>query len=228
KLLNSQMIAKDISTLGSSDVEDSPVNDRFAKVEGMYALPPLMTRNYMPPKSNFGIDESNFTYGPKQSTTSEYDAKTSNIDSCDSSSSKETLQTVPKPVKSKPKVVNEPKVWSDASIIKKYELDSDDEYMSKASIEQEKPSCAFINTVKRVKTPRQTIQDQDTCSQNPKVDQQDWTGLKSNRMGFGYGYTKKACFVCGSFSHLIKDCCFHKKIMAKQVALTNKKVRVLV
>nr|GFA51588.1 hypothetical protein [Tanacetum cinerariifolium] len=32
KLLNSQMSAKDKSGLGSSDVEDSPVNDRFAKV----------------------------------------------------------------------------------------------------------------------------------------------------------------------------------------------------
>nr|GEU61832.1 reverse transcriptase domain-containing protein [Tanacetum cinerariifolium] len=32
----------------SSDVEDSHVNDRFAKVEGMHAVPPPMTGNYMP------------------------------------------------------------------------------------------------------------------------------------------------------------------------------------
>nr|GEX43325.1 hypothetical protein [Tanacetum cinerariifolium] len=153
----------------SSDVEDSLVNDRFAKVEGMHAVPPPMTRNYMPPKSNFGIDE----YGLKQSTTSEFDTKTSDLDSCNSSSSEETFETVPKPVESKPKVVNELKVWSVAPIIKEYESDIDDEYVSKASVEQEKPSCAFINTVKHVKPPRQTIQDQDTCSQNPKVDQRD-------------------------------------------------------
>ncbi|GKC52608.1 hypothetical protein Tco_1075353 [Tanacetum coccineum] len=42
----------------SSDVEDSPVFDRFVKVEGMHAVPPPMTRNYMPPKSDFGIHES--------------------------------------------------------------------------------------------------------------------------------------------------------------------------
>nr|GEZ34066.1 hypothetical protein [Tanacetum cinerariifolium] len=78
------------------------------------------------------------------------------------------------------------------------ESDSDDEYVSKASVEQEKPISAFINTVKHVKTLKQTIQDQDMCSQNPKVDQQDWTDLKSKRMSLGYGYTKKACFVCGS------------------------------
>ncbi|GJW17168.1 hypothetical protein Tco_0024604 [Tanacetum coccineum] len=35
-------------TLRSSDVEDSPVHDRFANVEGMHAVPPPMTGNYMP------------------------------------------------------------------------------------------------------------------------------------------------------------------------------------
>nr|GEZ00007.1 hypothetical protein [Tanacetum cinerariifolium] len=97
-----------------------------------------------------------------ESTTSESDAKTSNLDSCDSSSSKETLETVPAPVKSKPKVVNKPKVWSDAPIIEEYESDSDDEYVSKASVEQEKPSCAFVNTIEHVKTLRQTAKEQNT------------------------------------------------------------------
>nr|GEY08879.1 ribonuclease H-like domain-containing protein [Tanacetum cinerariifolium]GEY37468.1 ribonuclease H-like domain-containing protein [Tanacetum cinerariifolium] len=149
----------------SSDVEDSHVNDRFEKVKGMHAVPLPMTRNYMPLKSDFGIDESKFTYGPKYV---------------------ETLESVPKPVESKPKVVSEPKVWSDAPI----------------------------------------IEDQDTCSHNPKVDKKDWTGLKSKRMGLGYGYIKKACFVCGSFSHLIRDCDFHEKRMAKQVELNKSKNKV--
>nr|GEX52856.1 copia protein [Tanacetum cinerariifolium] len=221
KLLNSQMSAKDKYGLGSSDVEDSHVNDRFAKVERMHAVPPPMTGNYMPPKSNFGIDESKFTYALKQSTTSESDAKISDLDFCKSSSSEETLETVPKPIDSKPKVVNEPKVWIDAPIIEEYESDSDDEYVSKALVEQDKPSCAFINTVKHVKTPRKTIQDQDTCSQNPKVDKRDWTGLKSKKVGLEYGFAKKACFVCGSFSHLIRDCDFHEKRIAKQIELNK-------
>nr|GEV90375.1 hypothetical protein [Tanacetum cinerariifolium] len=80
----------EIQAYTCSDVKDSPVNDRFAKVEGMHAVSPPMTDNYMPPKSDFGIDESKFTYDPKQSTTSEFDAKTSDLDSCDSSSSEET------------------------------------------------------------------------------------------------------------------------------------------
>nr|GEX19861.1 ribonuclease H-like domain-containing protein [Tanacetum cinerariifolium] len=63
----------------SSDVEDSHVNDRFAKVDGMHAVPPSMTGIYMPSKSDFRIDESKFTYAPKQSKTSESDAKTSDL-----------------------------------------------------------------------------------------------------------------------------------------------------
>ncbi|GJS55017.1 hypothetical protein Tco_0628379 [Tanacetum coccineum] len=247
KLLNSQMSAKDKSGLGygdqihegvlsyenevlesvfdsrSSDVEDSPVYDRFAKVEGMHAVPPPMTGIYMPPKSDFGIDESNFTYGPKQSKTSESAANTSDSVSCESNSSVETLESVPKPAVNEPKAVSKPKVWSDAPIIEEYESDSDDEYVIKPSKEQEKPSFAFVNTVKHVKTPRETVKEQNTCSPSPKADKRDWNGLMSKKLGLGYGFTKKACFVCGSFSHLIRDCDFHEKRMAKQVELNKQK-----
>nr|GEW41677.1 retrovirus-related Pol polyprotein from transposon TNT 1-94 [Tanacetum cinerariifolium] len=224
KLLNSQMSAKDKSRFGygnqiheevlsyknevvesvfnsrSSDVEDNHVNDRFAKVEGIYAVPPSMTRIYLPLKSDFRIDESKFTYGPKYSKTSEYDAKTSDLASCKSNFSVETLESLPKPVESKPKAVSKPKVWSDAPIMEEYESDIDDEYVFKALVKQEKPSCAFINTVKHVKSPRQTVKDQDTCSQNPKVDKRDWTGLI--------------------------DCDFHEKRMAKHVKLNKSKIKV--
>nr|GEW22709.1 ribonuclease H-like domain-containing protein [Tanacetum cinerariifolium] len=94
----------------------------------MHAVPPLMTGIYMPPRSDFRIDESMFTYVPKQSKTSDSDAKTSNFASCESNSSVETLESIPKPVANEPKAVSEPKVWSDAPIIKEYESDSDDEH----------------------------------------------------------------------------------------------------
>ncbi|GJS67884.1 putative ribonuclease H-like domain-containing protein [Tanacetum coccineum] len=208
KLLNSQMSTRDKSGLGygnqihegvlsyekevlesvfdsrSSDVEDSPVYDRFAKVEGMHAVPPPMTGNYMPPKSDFGIDESNFTYGPKQSKTSESDAKTSDFDSCETNSSVETLESVPEPVVVEPKVVSQPKVWSDAPIIEEYESDSDDEYVIKPSKEQERTlDYAFVNTVKHVKTLRETVKEQNTYSPSPKADKRDWNGLMSKRLG---------------------------------------------
>nr|GEX15630.1 hypothetical protein [Tanacetum cinerariifolium] len=182
KLLNSQMSANDRSGLGygdqipkgglsyenevlesmfdmrHSDVEDSPMYDRFAKVKGMNVVPPPMTGNYMPFKFDFRLDESNFTYGPKQSKTCKSDHKTSNFDTCTSNSSVETLESVPKLVESKPKVDSQPKVWYDAPIIEEYESDSDNEYVFQALKEQEKPIFAFVNTFKHVKTPRENCQ----------------------------------------------------------------------
>ncbi|GJU88179.1 ribonuclease H-like domain-containing protein [Tanacetum coccineum] len=54
-------------------------------------------------------------------------------------------------------------------------------------------------------------------TQNPKVDRRDWNGQMTQKLGLGFGFTKKACFVCGSYSHLIKDYDFHEKRMAKSV-----------
>ncbi|GKC61519.1 hypothetical protein Tco_1089117, partial [Tanacetum coccineum] len=75
---------------------------------------------------------------------------------------------MPEPVVNEPKVVSQPKVWSDAPIIEEYESDSDDSCVIATSKEQETPSFAFVNTVKHVKTPRQTVKEQNTCSQSPK------------------------------------------------------------
>ncbi|GJY30904.1 ribonuclease H-like domain-containing protein [Tanacetum coccineum] len=167
KLLNSQMSTRDKSRLGygdqihngalsyenevfqsvvdsrSSDVEGSHVHDRFVNVEGMHAVPPPIIGNYMPSGPDKEVDDSMFTYGPKQSKTSESDTQTSNYDS----------------------------FWSDALIIEEYNSDSDDEYVIQPSKEQE----------------------------------------KFKRTGKTY------------FSHLIRDCDFHEKRMAKQVELNKKK-----
>ncbi|GJS75015.1 ribonuclease H-like domain-containing protein [Tanacetum coccineum] len=242
-LLNSQMSARDKAGLGygdqmnkgvlsyenevfqsvfvstTSDIEDSPVNDRYA--EGMHAVPPQITGIYIPSGPDKEIDDSQFTYGPKQSKSSESDARSSDFNTCESNCSKETHESMPELVVNEPKVVSQPKVWSDAPIIKEYESDSEDEHVSLPTKEQETPSFAFINTVKHVKTPRQTVKEQNTCSQSPKPDKKDCSGLMAEKLGLGYGFTKKACFVCGSFSHLIRDCDFHEKKMAKQAELNN-------
>ncbi|GJR73910.1 putative ribonuclease H-like domain-containing protein [Tanacetum coccineum] len=42
-----------------------------------------------------------------------------------------------------------------------------------------------------------------------------------NKLGVGFQFTKKACFVCGSFNHLIKDCDFHDKKMVQKPVLNN-------
>ncbi|GJV47689.1 hypothetical protein Tco_1437901 [Tanacetum coccineum] len=176
------------------DLENKPLYDRFVTSEGMHAVPPPMTGNYMSSGPDIEIDYSQFTYGLKQS----------------------------QPTVNEPKIVSQPKVWSDAPIIQEYELDSKDEHVSIPTKEQEIPSFAFINSDKHVKTLRQTVIKQNTCSQSPKPDKKDCSGLMSKKLGLGFGYTKKACFVCGSFIHLIRDCDFHEKRMAKQAELNNR------
>ncbi|GJW95316.1 putative ribonuclease H-like domain-containing protein [Tanacetum coccineum] len=105
-----------------------------------------------------------------------------------------------------PKQLNLIPVWSDAPIIEEYESDSDDECVTVQTKGLDTPS--FAN--KQVKTPRENVKHQSTQSQKPKV----------NNKELGHGFTERACFVCGSFSHLIRDCDYHVKL-AKQVELNK-------
>ncbi|GJR44730.1 ribonuclease H-like domain-containing protein [Tanacetum coccineum] len=229
KLLNTQMSANDKFGLGygdhrydgilsyenevlqsvfmnkESELEKQPLYDRFVTEGGMHAVPPPMTGNYMPSGPDIEVDYSQFTYGPKQTQPSESESQTSEFDTCDSNISTEPSELVSEPVVNESNVECQPKVWSDAPIIEEYESDSEDEYVSIPTKEHETPS--FAN--QQVKTPRENVKNQSTHSQKPKVDKKE----------LGYGFTVRACFVCGSLNHLIRDCDFHEKRMARKVKL---------
>ncbi|GKD49534.1 ribonuclease H-like domain-containing protein [Tanacetum coccineum] len=96
---------------------NSSKNLNILLTKGMHAVPPPITRIYIPSGPDVEIDESQFTYGPKQSKPSESDARSSDFNSCESNTSEETLTSMPEPVFNEPKVVSQPKVWSDAPII---------------------------------------------------------------------------------------------------------------
>nr|GEU87373.1 putative ribonuclease H-like domain-containing protein [Tanacetum cinerariifolium] len=201
------------------DLKDTHVNDRYA--EGMHAVPLPMTGNYMPSRPDVEINYSKFTYGPKQTSVDESNSKPSESVSCESDSCVETPTSMPEPIDNAPKVVCEPKVWTDAPIIEEYASDSDDDSVSNVQENKEKPSFAFTESVKHVKTSRENVKETGTPNHCPKIKKQDRNG--HTRKGLGYAFTRKACFVCGSFSHLIRDCDFHDKKMAKQAALTKSK-----
>ncbi|GJY38646.1 putative ribonuclease H-like domain-containing protein [Tanacetum coccineum] len=147
--------------------------------------------------------------GMHVSQPSESETQTSDFDTCESNISVETSEFVTETVVNEPKVVSQPKVWSDAPIIEEYESDSEDEHVSQPTKEQEQPS--FASTNKQVKTPKEIVKNQFTHSKNPTVD----------KKGLGYGFTARTCFVYGSLSNLIRDCDFHEKRMAKQAELNN-------
>ncbi|GJX38469.1 putative ribonuclease H-like domain-containing protein, partial [Tanacetum coccineum] len=69
------------------------------------------------------------------------------------------------------------------------------------------PSC-----VSHIKTPRQPLTDKETHTVNRK----NWNDMMERELGEGYSFTKKKCFVCGSLNHLIKDCDYYEKKMARE------------
>ncbi|GJT21407.1 hypothetical protein Tco_0891344 [Tanacetum coccineum] len=108
-------------------------------------------------------------------------------------------------------------------IIKDWVSDDEDIFQSNDLQATDKPSfkrIEFTNARNESVKPKQAEKPKIT-TQNPKVDKRDWNEKITQKIGLGFGFTKKACFVSGSNSHLIKDCDFHEKKMAEKSVLKN-------
>ncbi|GKF06032.1 hypothetical protein Tco_0036700, partial [Tanacetum coccineum] len=108
------------------------------------------------------------------------------------------------------------------SIFDSRSSDDEDIFQSEDSQTIIKPSFKKIEFTKArnepVKSDKLTVKPR-MVTQTPKVDRKDWNGRMNKKLGLGFGFTKKACFVCGSYNHLIKDCDFHEKRMPKESVL---------
>ncbi|GJZ34515.1 hypothetical protein Tco_0580332, partial [Tanacetum coccineum] len=108
-------------------------------------------------------------------------------------------------------------------IIKDWVSDDEDVFQSNNLQSIDKPifkRIEFTNSRNESVKPKQ-VEKPRIITQNPKVDRRDWNGQMNQKLGLGFGFTKKAYFVCGSYSHLIKDYDFHEKRMAKKYILKN-------
>ncbi|GJT94721.1 putative ribonuclease H-like domain-containing protein [Tanacetum coccineum] len=225
KLINSQISAKEKDGLGydsqmnesevvnsvfnskESDVDDSPVNDRFKTGERSHAVPPPYTGNYMPSRPNLSfarLDDS--VYKAKMSETITIASKTS----------KDSLE--------KPKTIRH-----SAPIIKDWDTNSDNDSVFRHKPDQTKPKFTKINFVKsdenvksvnKENTHRQ--EEYPRKSQSPRDNRRNWNGMMTQKLGNGFKFIKIACFVCGSFNYLIKDCDFHDKKIVEKPVLNNK------
>ncbi|GJU65205.1 putative ribonuclease H-like domain-containing protein [Tanacetum coccineum] len=202
------------SSVNEIEEENNQVNDRFKKVEGYHAVPPPYTRNYMPSRPDLsfaGLDDSVY-----KTNVSETISSVPRIKSTASKSSKDSLEQ-PKDVR------------PSAPIIKEWESDSDDDCVIRPSFEQNKPSYAKINFVKSDENTRKSVIEQHTYrqaenlrkSQSPRVDKRKWNGIMTKKLGDGFEFNKKACFVCGSLNHLIKDYNFYENKMVGKFVLNN-------
>ncbi|GJX10483.1 hypothetical protein Tco_0200342, partial [Tanacetum coccineum] len=169
--INGNEVVHSVFNIRESNVDDSPVNDRFKTGEGFHAVPPPYTGNYMPSRPDLsfvGLDDS--VYKTKVSKTETSISKTSK-DKSDHTKTKFTKINF---------------VKSDENV---------------KSVNKE-------NTHRQVEYPGK--------SQSPRDNRRNWNGLMTQKLGNGFESIKKACFVCGSFNHLIKDCDFHDKKMIEK------------
>nr|GEV43151.1 ribonuclease H-like domain-containing protein [Tanacetum cinerariifolium] len=81
-------------------------------------------------------------------------------------------------------------------------------------------SVKHVKPIKPVKTAEQTKKSKNFSS-SPKVDRKYWNGKMTQKLGLDFGFAMKACFLCCSISHLIKDCTFHEDRMGKKSMLPN-------
>ncbi|GKA62207.1 putative ribonuclease H-like domain-containing protein [Tanacetum coccineum] len=209
---NFALMAFSSSSSSSDNKDHNQVNDRFKKVEGYHAVPPPYTGNYMPSRPNLsfaGLDDS--VYKTKVSET------------ITSVPRNETTKT------SKDSLEQSKTVMSSAPIIEEWESDSDDDYEIRPSIEQNKPSYAKINFVKSNENIRKSVIEQRTNrqaenlrkSQSSRVDKRIWNGMMTQKLGDGFEFKKKACFMCESLNHLIKDYNFYENKMVGKSVLNN-------
>ncbi|GJX26487.1 hypothetical protein Tco_0232783 [Tanacetum coccineum] len=214
--LNKSKVFKSASDSSVNEIEgeNNQVNDRFKKVKGYHAVPPPYTGNYMPSRPDLsfaGLDDSVY-----KTNVSETISSVHRIKSTASKSSKDSLEQ-PKDVR------------PSAPIIKEWETDSDDDCVIRPSFEQNKASYAKINFVKLDENTRKSVIEQHTYrkaenlrkSQSHRVDKRNWNGIMTQKLGDGFEFNKKACFVCGSLNHLIKDCNFYENKMVRKSVLNN-------
>ncbi|GJU04221.1 putative ribonuclease H-like domain-containing protein [Tanacetum coccineum] len=165
-------------------------------------MPPLADLSFV------GLDDS--VYRP---TTNKTSASVSQVEKSTSQTSNTNVEM--------PRVES---VRPSGVIIEDWVSDDDEDIFQSNDLQAtDKPSfkrIEFTNARNESVKPKQAEKPR-IITQNPKVDRRDWNGKMTQKLGLGFGFTKKACFVCGSYSHLIKDYDFHEKRMAKKSVLKN-------
>ncbi|GJW69257.1 ribonuclease H-like domain-containing protein [Tanacetum coccineum] len=114
-----------------------------------------------------------------------------------------------------------------ALIIKEWESHSVDDCVFRSLAVQTKLKFInFVNFGEHVKlvnkenTPRQ--EEYPRKSQSPRSNRRNLNGVMTQKLGDGFEFKKKTCFVCGSVNHLIKVCNFYENKMDGKSVLINK------
>ncbi|GJY99545.1 putative ribonuclease H-like domain-containing protein [Tanacetum coccineum] len=203
-----------VFTTNSKELEGRPLFNRFAKADSMKVVPPPLFGDYTPLSNHIYLDESQMPYGTKSSTSCDSNSVSNDFVSCGNSY--------------KSSEVNTNDFASRDSSVKSSEPKSNDS-TSCASTSSVSTSENEAEIESNVGTPIQEpiiVQDLPSFSCNSSDKNENISRTSCNKNGYFYkkaGHFRKTassvsklCFVCGSSTHLIKDCDFYEKQMANK------------
>nr|GFA53661.1 ribonuclease H-like domain-containing protein [Tanacetum cinerariifolium] len=175
-----------VFTTNSEDVEGRPLFNRFAKADSIKAVPPPLYGDYTSLSDHIDLDKSQMSYGTKSSTF--YDSKFVSNDfiSCDDSH-------------------------------KSLEVNTNDFASSDSSVKSSEPkpndttSCASTSCVSTSEN-----EDENENTSRTSCNKNGYFNKKARHFRKHASSISKLCFVCGSGTHLIKDCDFYEKQMANK------------
>ncbi|GJW76351.1 hypothetical protein Tco_0138033, partial [Tanacetum coccineum] len=177
------------------------------------SVPHPLSGDYTPTPQE-EIDESLYVYGkkgPQEPEPNVSDDRSSEYSTCQSNDSAGSIGT-----SSEHSVDPESEISSvPPEVYVSTPVTTNEKGVSDPKTKEIEPSC-----VSHIKTPRQPIKDQAT----PKVNRKNWNAMMERELREGYSFTKKKCFVCGSLRHLIKDCDYYKKKMAREAEFKKQRV----
>ncbi|GJZ80682.1 hypothetical protein Tco_0645676 [Tanacetum coccineum] len=195
----------------AEDYINKPLYSRFTKTNSFKGVPHPLTGDYTP-KPQEEIDDSLYVYGkkgPQKPEISDSDDNSTEHSTCQSNDSEgscgNTSEHSSESESESISVTNE--MSTSKSVITNEKVVSESKEVE--------PSCA-----KHVKTPRQQMKNQGTS----EVKGKNWNKMMERELGEGYSFIKKKCFVCGSLSHLIKDCDYYEKKMAREAEFKKQRV----
>nr|GEW46846.1 putative ribonuclease H-like domain-containing protein [Tanacetum cinerariifolium] len=178
-----------VFTTNSEDVEGRPLFNRFAKADSMKAVPPPLSGDYTSLSDHIDLDESQMFYGTKSLTSSDSKSVSNDFVSCDDSD--KSLE------------VNTNDFASSDSSVKSSKPKPNDS-TSCASTSSDLPNFSCNSSAKNENTSRTS------CNKN------SYFNKKACHFRKNASSVSKLCFVCGSGTHLIKDCNFYEKQMVNK------------
>ncbi|GJY42448.1 hypothetical protein Tco_0429718 [Tanacetum coccineum] len=182
-------ISMSVFEVRSSDEEITPTNDSFSKVDRYHAVSPPITGNFLTPRADIsfeGLDEYAIRKKIIESKTTKLNTNTSKSKTSETVGKTNEVH-IEKPKSVYESVVPKLKINKDKVIIEDWNSDDEDD-------------VSAVKTVSPVKT-------NETQTVRNRVDK---IGQISQKEGIGFKKIK-ACFVCKSTDHLIKDCDFYDK-----------------